>query len=212
MKIENEADALAALKQNGGALEYVPWSLRSPEICRAAIKQNGGALEYVPWSLRSPEICRAAVEKNGLALEFAPWILLSAEICWAAVKQNAEALEFVPRSLRKEEICRAAGVSLADVPIIEDIHHVVYEAARAQGALDMSLWHSVCGTAHCRAGWVVHLAGEAGAELEQKVGTPSAAALIYQASDPLMAADPDWYQANDDALEDMAHMEHMAGL
>lgn len=39
-----------------------------------------------------------------------------------------------------------------------------------------------CGTTHCRAGWVVALAGEEGAELKSSAEKHSAAALIYIAS------------------------------
>jgi len=45
----------------------------------------------------------------------------------------------------------------------------------------MSSWHS-CETTHCRAGWVVHLAGEAGYALEKFHNTALAAQLIYRES------------------------------
>jgi hypothetical protein len=45
----------------------------------------------------------------------------------------------------------------------------------------MSTWHS-CETTHCRAGWVVHEAGEAGYALEKFHNTELAAMLIYRAS------------------------------
>jgi hypothetical protein len=45
----------------------------------------------------------------------------------------------------------------------------------------MADWHS-CGTTHCRGGWAVHLAGEAGYELERSVGVGRAAEMIYRAS------------------------------
>jgi hypothetical protein len=39
-----------------------------------------------------------------------------------------------------------------------------------------------CETTHCRAGWVVHLAGEAGYDLQQKFNWELAAMLIYRES------------------------------
>ncbi|WP_235515964.1 hypothetical protein, partial [Sphingomonas sp. Leaf32] len=68
--------------------------------------------------------------------------------------------------------------------------------------LDMSDWHT-CDTTHCRAGWVVALAGEEGKALEDRIGTPAAASLIYLASDPQIGRFPDFYCGNDAALEDM---------
>src|SRR5258706_125937 len=71
-----------------------------------------------------------------------------------------------------------SGSNLSGVPIIPNIHQVVYEAASKPNALDMSAWHS-CETTHCRAGWVITLAGLDGRAMEYCLGTPAAAALIY---------------------------------
>ena len=99
------------------------------------------------------------------------------------------------------------GADLSGAPFkIENIHQKVYEAASQDGALDMSTWHeggNVCGTTHCRAGWVIVLAGDAGRTLEWVYGTPAAAALIYIASDPKIGKMPDFYCDNETALADM---------
>jgi len=95
--------------------------------------------------------------------------------------------------------------NLIDAPFkIEGIHSKVYEAAAQPGALDMSTWH--CGTTHCRAGWVVELAGGAGKALEWAMGTPAAAAMIYLASDPKIEKMPDFYCDNATALADMKRL------
>lgn len=72
----------------------------------------------------------------------------------------------------------------------------------------MSDWHT-CETTHCRAGWIVYLAGEAGKMLESIISTPTAAALIYIASDPKINKIPDFYDYNEKALEDM---KRLAGI
>ena len=95
-----------------------------------------------------------------------------------------------------------SGADLSAAPKIENIHQRIYEAASAPGALDMRLWHT-CETTHCRAGWAVALAGDAGRELESKIGTAAAGALIYIASDPTLDRVPSWYLSDRDALEDM---------
>ncbi len=65
----------------------------------------------------------------------------------------------------------------------------------------MSAWHT-CETTHCRAGWVVTLAGEAGNNLEKFYNTELAAMLIYRESgykiNPARFMD-----GNDEAMEDM---------
>ncbi|MCX5495409.1 hypothetical protein OSH11_11885 [Kaistia dalseonensis] len=70
----------------------------------------------------------------------------------------------------------------------------------------MGSWHT-CNTTHCRAGWVVHLAGEAGYALERFHGTALAAQLIYRASNPDLPVSPTrFYETNDEALADMRRM------
>jgi hypothetical protein len=64
----------------------------------------------------------------------------------------------------------------------------------------MSTWH--CGTTHCRAGWVVTLAGDEGKALENFFNTELAAMKIYEASG--FKINPcRFYDGNDAALEDM---------
>jgi hypothetical protein len=71
----------------------------------------------------------------------------------------------------------------SSIPIINNIHRSVLSAIKAEGCkLNMSQWHE-CETTHCRAGWVVHLAGEGGKKLEERIGTAAAAMRIYLASD-----------------------------
>jgi uncharacterized protein YjbI with pentapeptide repeats len=97
---------------------------------------------------------------------------------------------------------------LDGVPLIPGIHRAVYEAASKPDALNMSSWHT-CDTTHCRAGWVVALAGAGGKALEWAMGTPAAAAVIYMRSDPKLDRVPDFYASNDDALEDMKRLAEL---
>ena len=87
------------------------------------------------------------------------------------------------------------------IPKIENIHQKIYAAASSPNALDMSKPHT-CKTTHCRAGWVVALAGEDGFELEKRFNWELAAMLIYRESgSPINPAR--FYDSNDVALADM---------
>ena len=101
-----------------------------------------------------------------------------------------------------------SGADLSGAPIIENIHQRVYEAASQPAALNMAEWHT-CDTTHCRAGWVVALAGDDGKALEGRIGTPAAATLIYLASDPTLEKFPSFYCGNDEALEDMKRLAEL---
>jgi uncharacterized protein YjbI with pentapeptide repeats len=92
-----------------------------------------------------------------------------------------------------------------NAPVVPDIHKKIYAAASKPGAFEMSAWHT-CETTHCRAGWAVTLAGEAGAALEDEIGTDAAATLIYLVSDPDLKRIPDFLASNEDALADMKRL------
>ena len=94
-------------------------------------------------------------------------------------------------------------------PIIKNIHQKVYYAANQEDALDMSDWHSDCGTVHCWAGWIVELAGEDGKRLEEMTDTPIAAALILMKSDPELGEIPDWYSDKETALSKMKRLAEL---
>ena len=87
------------------------------------------------------------------------------------------------------------------VPIVPDIDKAILAEIEAGGELRMMDWH-YCETAHCRAGWAIHLAGEAGSRLEKEIGPCAAGALIYAASRPDKPV-PDFYAPDDEALEDL---------
>jgi uncharacterized protein YjbI with pentapeptide repeats len=85
---------------------------------------------------------------------------------------------------------------------VPQLHNKMLEAVGSGGTLDMSSWHK-CDTTHCRAGWAVHLAGNAGKLLEAQMGTAMAGALIHVASCPWMEKVPDFYATDEVALEDI---------
>lgn len=90
------------------------------------------------------------------------------------------------------------------IPKIDNIHSKILEVTSKTGALDMDVWHSECGTAHCRAGWVVSLAGKQGLELEKQLGTPLAAAKIYsESSDIKVHWALRFYENNEEAMKDI---------
>jgi len=66
----------------------------------------------------------------------------------------------------------------------------------------MDDWHT-CETTHCRAGWVVALAGKEGKELELKTSTLFTAMAIYRASSDIGVSPSMFFVSNEEALEDM---------
>jgi uncharacterized protein YjbI with pentapeptide repeats len=105
-------------------------------------------------------------------------------------------------NLRAAYFCGAdlSGIKYEGVPVVPKLDAQILERIESgQGELDMGNWHT-CETAHCRAGWAVTLAGEAGRALEAKIGTAAAGALIYHRSTGRI---PDFYASDEDALADI---------
>jgi uncharacterized protein YjbI with pentapeptide repeats len=90
-------------------------------------------------------------------------------------------------NLADANLADALKINERDIPVLSNIDDAILAAIEAGGTLDMKSWHGPegwCGTTHCRAGWAVHLAGQPGKALEDRIGTQMAAALIYRASRP----------------------------
>jgi hypothetical protein len=94
------------------------------------------------------------------------------------------------------------------IPKIENIHTAVLAAVSQENALEMETWHT-CETTHCRAGWVVTLAGEAGKKLEAFHKTELAAALIYRESSPHQVSFARFYDSNEAAMADIKRMAEL---
>jgi hypothetical protein len=97
-------------------------------------------------------------------------------------------------------VARVARLRNLTVPVVEDLDRKMYEATKGGENFDMNSWH--CGTTHCRAGWAITLAGEAGAKLEAALGSANAGRYIYEASTGRPA--PDFYATTNNALADIA--------
>jgi hypothetical protein len=66
----------------------------------------------------------------------------------------------------------------------------------------MGQWHT-CDTTHCRAGWVVAIAGEKGKKLEGNSSTLFAAQQIYKASSPISVSPVRFFDDDNKAMTDM---------
>ncbi len=91
--IKKRETALRNIKEGHSKMNQ--WSdelLRDRELCLEAVKQDCGALYYVPPDIRDREICLEAVKQNGEMLYYVPEEVLDYDICLEAVKQSSEML------------------------------------------------------------------------------------------------------------------------
>jgi uncharacterized protein YjbI with pentapeptide repeats len=115
---------------------------------------------------------------------------------------GSESIQSEPADRRERHRVRAERfrVRNPDVPVIPDLDaRILGIIESGKGQLRMSSWHT-CDTMHCRGGWAVTFAGEAGAALEEKYGTHMAAAMIYRAS---TGRTPHFFATDERALEDI---------
>ncbi len=95
-----------------------------------------------------------------------------------------------------------------DIPVVPQLDAKILAVVEAKpDAFDMGSWHGdedepgpMCETTHCRAGWAVHLAGEAGYALENKFDAETAGRKIYMAS---VGYIPNFFADNAVALADI---------
>ena len=115
-KITNKEIVLAAVQQNGKALEYASAELKSDkEVVLAAVQQNGHALEYASAELKNDkEFVLAAVQQYGCSFCYASVELKSdKEFVLAAVQQNVNALEYASEELKNDKEFVLAAVQQA---------------------------------------------------------------------------------------------------
>jgi uncharacterized protein YjbI with pentapeptide repeats len=87
-----------------------------------------------------------------------------------------------------------------NVPVVPDLDRRMLDVIESGAStLDMSQWH-VCETTHCRAGWAITFAGEAGKRLEEERGPAMAGHMIYLASTGRSAH---FYATTERAMEDI---------
>jgi len=118
---------------------------------------------------------------------------------------------YVRRLPTPEELASCAAAYRAahpTVPVVEQLDAKILAAITSGGGkLEMGSWHS-CETTHCRAGWAITLAGEAGAALEEEHGSQRAGWMIYRASTGRV---PHFFASNERALEDIKRCAEMEG-
>jgi hypothetical protein len=105
---------------------------------------------------------------------------------WMACREE-ERKDPILRVRRSRESAIAYRATHPGVPVVEQLNQKMLGAVTsAPESFDMGSWHgqTPCGTTHCRAGYAVHLAGEAGYALERSFGgTECAGRAIYLASE-----------------------------
>lgn len=90
---------LFMIREKGQFLKFVPYELRTYEMCLAAVRNSSYAFHSVALVHKTAELCMEAVSQNGELLEFVPRAVADYKMCLAAVRSEGYALQFVPKEL-----------------------------------------------------------------------------------------------------------------
>ncbi len=92
-----QAEKAAAMQPTW--LRELKRTMLAPERFLAAVRDKGEMLKYIPETLRTEELCLAAVQQDGRMLAYVPETLKTEALCLSAVQQNRNAMQYVPPSL-----------------------------------------------------------------------------------------------------------------
>ena len=132
---------LAAVQQNGSALEYASKLNQADgfplhqdlELLRAAVQNDGNALQYASDELKQDRgLVLAAVAQSGSALQHAPdYLRKDCQVVLTAMKQDGGALADVSPDLIDKDFALAAAVHLLTGASDKLLFRWVQQASRA---------------------------------------------------------------------------------
>ena len=128
----NREQVLAAVRQNGLALQLAPENLKADrEVVMAAVQQDGLALQFAPENLKADrEVVMAAMRTNGYALNCASLeFQYDKEVVLAAVQQNGGALQY----LHQFQVVQQNGGALQYLHQFQGDKDVILAAVRQNG-------------------------------------------------------------------------------
>ena len=99
-------------------------------------------------------------------------------------------------------VCKVRLMKTLSVPVIPNLNSQILNVLESgKGTLDMDAWHTRK-TTHCVAGWATTLGGRAGKRLQDLLGTPEAAELMFRES--ATGLHPDFFSdSNEVAKEEL---------
>jgi hypothetical protein len=123
-------ECLKIAAKDGYLIRYMEWQ-KTIEVCLAAVKQEGLSIQFVPDEKRTPEICSAAVTDYENTIEFLNDEQKSLDVCLIAVSKNISLLSYVNNIDHIIMICRKLEIydkvtTYANPQICEQFNQLSY--------------------------------------------------------------------------------------
>lgn len=87
----NDQDIMTAIQKNGFYIDQVE---KTPERCLAAVRQNGLALQLIPKDIHSVALCLEAVKQNASAIKYVSRKIITNDICLEAVRSDGTVIAY----------------------------------------------------------------------------------------------------------------------
>ena len=89
-----------AVKMDSYDFQFVPTQFITEEMCKEACSRDyGAALEYVPLTMRTREICDAAIARSADNIKFVPIKLRTLETCANVIARDKNLTQYIPHDL-----------------------------------------------------------------------------------------------------------------
>lgn len=99
-----ESEPIAGIQKSGKALQFIPDSEKTYEICLTACLDNWLALEWVPENIKTEKFLCEILRKHGIAVKMMDPDKLTEKMALAAATNFQEAFRYIPASKRTREV------------------------------------------------------------------------------------------------------------
>jgi hypothetical protein len=196
---DSTLDRIAAVASKS-TLDRIAAVASDSTLARIAAAASGSTLDRIAAVASDSTMDRIAAVASKSTLDRIAAVASDSTLDRIAAAASGSTLDRIAAVASDSTMDRIKILTELEVPIVEGLDQKVCAAAEA-GKRNMRQWH--CGTTHCRAGWAITLAGEAGTKLENVLGSEAAGRLIYEASTGRVA--PDFHASNEAAIADIRH-------
>jgi hypothetical protein len=101
-----------------GALEHIPWSLRTPTICLDKLEKSYHDIEHIPGKVRAvilnEEKCVDIVRHNASFLQYIPEKFCNKPVYEAALNSNTVNLRLIPEEISNELLTEAKCLAIIE--------------------------------------------------------------------------------------------------
>ena len=98
----NYSLCLQAVSQDKRNIRAVPYKYRTKELIKN-IKHFNGIMKFLPYELKTHEICLDAIERNRFDLKYVPRKHKTHDLCLTTISNSTESYRYIPKIVKTNE-------------------------------------------------------------------------------------------------------------